>query len=390
MTDKKVTMTELKGTRVAFVSLVNRSASRIPFRVLKSDKEHSMTINLSTIGRILKGEKPVTPAPTGTVITGVVTFDHGELAMPAVMLALKAEGFKVDAMTKNEDGTILFAQEDDALEGATIVKMSDELALVVKGFDPYCFGMTKDSSFSEQATALGFYGSLYNAADTLRSRVSDSMALATTKSEGAIAVKKSLVEYGQYVTAMVDAIPERAFKADKEVCAAITVAKMEKAKAKPAMTAEEIAAAEEASESAAEKAKEGKEEKTSKKVETTAETPAVEKSEIVAADPVVVAKSDMEKVLEAIAALSTTVGDVVKKVDSMAGEVKAVSDKQATTDGKVDDAIKKADTTANAVKNTILANPAANDQPAAGTVKKEENTDPRSGLFDTAFLGKRK
>lgn len=404
MAEKKVTMTELTGTKVAFVSLVNRSASRIPFRVLKSDKEHPMTINLSSIGRILKGEKPA--APVQPEITGIVVFDHGPESMPAMMLAIKSEGFSVDTAIKNDDGTILFSQGDHGAEGSSIIKMSDEMALVVKGFDPYnTNGMSKTSTFAEQATTQGFYGSLYNAAETLSTRVRDILSNSVSKSEGVTSVKKALMEYEGYVGSLMTALPEAAFKADTSINSAVTIGKMDKASkaSKTKMTPEEIAAAEEAGETKAEEAKETVAKKSNPLTNSPvdAEVPLavapVNEAPAAAVDgptdaevPAATTKSDMEKMMDAITALTTTIGTAVQKVDSLALDVKAVSDKQATTEGKVDDAVKKADTTANAVKNTILAAPAATDSPAVGKVVKNEQSDPRSGLFDTAYISKRK
>ncbi len=56
----KTTMRRLKNAQISFISLVNRGANRIPFRVLKSEGEN----NMLDLARILKNE-PAQAKPQG-------------------------------------------------------------------------------------------------------------------------------------------------------------------------------------------------------------------------------------------------------------------------------------------------------------------------------------
>lgn len=53
----KATGKELKNADVRFISLVKRSANRIPFRILKTDKGKNQMIDLASLSPVLKGEK---------------------------------------------------------------------------------------------------------------------------------------------------------------------------------------------------------------------------------------------------------------------------------------------------------------------------------------------
>ena len=203
-------LAELRDADVTHVSLVDRSASRIPFRILKRDQENQMGIDLTSLSRAVKGDKPVAP-PT---ISAVVVMDQPEAIMAQVTKSLEAAGFAVDKVTKNDDGTVMFAQTSAPMEGATVVKMSDELLVVCKGFEPYSQKLHQDGSFDDKAAANGFHQGLRNATDTLHDQIHQHLATSDSPEEASKKITSTLGDFSKHVKTMSSALPAHAFKAD--------------------------------------------------------------------------------------------------------------------------------------------------------------------------------
>jgi hypothetical protein len=95
-------------------------------------------------------------------------------------------------------------------------------------------------------------------------------------------------------------------------------------------------------------------------------------------------KSEMQLVLDAIKGVETSltakVEDVAKKVDDV---VKEQSEFKSALDGVT----KKAETLEGTLKGTVVAQPKPEDRPAGVTLVKKDD-DPRTGCFDTAFMGR--
>lgn len=208
----KTTLTEMKKADVRFVSLVERGANRIPFRIVKSEKESTM-IDLSNPGRIFKRDKA---APTGSSVVGIVVKSQkDDAANAAVTAALTEAGFKVDNATKNEDGTIVFAQ-DGAIdtEGTHLVRLSDEMVVVMKGFAPYSTDMDASTDFSEVMACQGFYQGINTATDALATTIRNALYSASSGADAAKTMSASFSKFQTYVVALLNGIPSKAFKAD--------------------------------------------------------------------------------------------------------------------------------------------------------------------------------
>lgn len=97
-----------------------------------------------------------------------------------------------------------------------------------------------------------------------------------------------------------------------------------------------------------------------------------------------------------MAALTQLVQSIAQKVDGITTEVTALStqakttvEKQAELKNIVDGLAKKSDSLEEKFGSTVLATATTADAPARTEVAKQD-TDPRSGCFDTAFLRKRR
>lgn len=396
----KAVAKEMKEADVRFISLVARGANRIPFRIVKSEKESEM-IDLSKPLRILKGDKATKEAVPEVV--GVVVFDQGdEAVMAGVRKSLTDHGFAVDKATKNEDGTVLFSAGDLDASDATIVRLSEDMAVVVKGFSSYNQTLSESTNFSEVMAAQGYYQGVRTACDALVYTMQNVLQKAESSQDAATKVGSILSSFSTYVGAMTKGLPVAAFKADMSVSEVVKSAK--DAKAKPADDkAPEGADEKEWAKMSDEQKAEWKAKAKAKKDEADAgaaaakpegeqgktDAPAVEGEQAPAAAAVTAEKSEqsdaggIKEVLAQLAGLSDALKGVV-------GEVAGVAKAQKNLEGQVEEIARKADNATKAVKTTVVAGAGAGDEPAKGTPVVKKSEDPRSGCFDTAFLPKRR
>lgn len=398
----KAVAKEMKEADVRFISLVARGANRIPFRIVKSEKE-SVMIDLSKPLKILKGEKPQAASPE---VVGVVVFDQGDEAVMAdVRKSLTDHGFAVDTVTKNEDGTVLFSAGAVDAEDATIVRLSENMAVVVKGFSSYNQALSESTNFSEVMAAQGYYQGVRTACDALVYTMQNVLQKAESSQDAATKVNSILSSFSTYVGTMTKGLPVAAFKADMSVSEVVKSAK-EKAKGNPDADdkAPEGADPKEWAKMSPEQKAEWKAKAKAKKDEAdaaaaaaksegeqgkTGEQPAAEGEQAPAAgDAAPAAKSEQSDggLKEVLAQL----GELTKTVQGVAGEVGEVAKAQKSLEGRVDEIARKADNAAQAVKTTVVAGAGAGDEPAKGAPVKKSDSDPRTGCFDTAFLPKRR
>lgn len=353
---------ELKDASVDYISLVPRSANRVPFRVLKH-QENEM-IDLATVGmaRVLKGAAEAVKK-SDPHISGVVVLPKDDAHLAELAAVVKAEGFDTEKAIKNDDGTVIFAQEDKPLEDATTVRMSEHMLLVVKGFSEYADELSKSGSFSDVVAARGFYQNLGVATEAFRSLAYKAMYDATDPSDAAVNIRKAADQLAGYAETLARGLPVKAFKLDKSI------------------TELEVQRAENADKSK-EKEPEGKEPEAKDKPkakepdangkEPAAKDEKVEKSE--KTDPPAT-PSVADIVREAVTAIKGEIGSLIEQaVAPIRDDVKKSSEKVDAVSQKVEDAQK-------VIKATVVGT--ANDEKAP--VLKGEDGKPYTLLGDTGM-----
>lgn len=198
--------TEMKDAQVSFISLVERGANRIPFKIIKQES-NMKGLDLAGLGTLFT-RKADTPAPE---VVGVITLKSE--GFESVKSQIEDSGFSVAESAEMEDGSVVFKQGD--MEGtATVIRVNDNAVMAVKGYTPYDMDITMadGTSFSEVCKSQGFYPGAGTTIDILRSAV---LSLAE-KSEDTTVTKEEVIrmfdEARNYVADMVANLPAKAFK----------------------------------------------------------------------------------------------------------------------------------------------------------------------------------
>jgi hypothetical protein len=398
----KVRMKQLKEGEVQRLSLVRRAANMIPFRIQKAAEGEHM-LDLTSIRRLVtKSDRPV--------VSAVVVMRRDGVDLGAVKEAIQKSGFSVADPVENPDGSIVFGQVPDPEVDAHVVRMSDNLVLVMKGWDPYA---SKMQSFSEQLGTDGYYDGLMTGTNALREVVRKCVTSARDHDEMRSLVKKALDDFYDYALGLSDSIPPSANMVDEALGAMQPVQKAaaEEVKVSPkeetvdhdkTNAPEKVGDEKKVVEKAAEAEKpgvkvEGKTpeksaEAAAEKVEKGAEKPAEEKP-VAAPAPSI---DPMAKVLEAITGLVQKV-ELVQKAQEEHG--KRLDQVSANLTGKVQEVVekaaeaeRKAADAQGRVRSTVNALPTAFDQaPVRRVVEKSDDDGPGphgEGYWDSALASR--
>lgn len=390
MTKVLLQAVKMSDAKVSHVSLVERGANRAPFKIIKEDSTMKNFASLD-LGRLLTRKADPTPS---VQIVGVVTLKDEHL--PSITDAVKAAGFDVatpqEVVEKDDSGadaatSVIFTQDGATLEGQSVIlKMSDDVALVCKGFSPYCMDMkVGDMSFADQVAAQGFYPSVSTVMDVARSAIYDTVSKSDDPASAASAVAKMLVEVSKYAETMVANLPSKCFKLEGVVKADPVDDPQDDdtngdAAAAAAVTkgSQEGAAHESGEASTLESGETGSEDKTkTKKDEAPVQSTAPE-----ALTSEQVSKMVSDKVGEASTALVAKMGEMLTAFgDNIAKSVKEVDARLAEVAGKVAKTDEKATALAATLRGVTVGGDTNGDH-AHQPAKKSEST---GREIDTAF-----
>jgi hypothetical protein len=374
----KMKLKQLRDADVRYISLVDRAATRIPFRVLKREKENMMGIDLTKVFKSENAEKPYVSAL-------VVFAQKDEAAASQVTDAIRAHGFSVNRVQKSDNGETLVYAQTDQPKDITIVRLSDQVLVNVANLQ------TPSGWVGEMVKEHGFFPDLKTATAAMYEQV-----VAVSKAEDPQEeAKAALTSYGEYLSQMV-VLPVNCYKLDDAITELVT-----KGKKKPAEGSAEEEATESAEEEKVEDAKKNETEEERKK--RIADHPPAEMAPAdedddqkgppedvmkgekpakkVEAKPEVVKKDD--PILTMLKGIETTVKGLATKLDEVATE-------QTSQKKVLDGVVQKTDTLDTTLKATVTAVPQPEDRPGPVRMRVEKDDDPRRGNFDTAFLRRRR
>lgn len=329
MSKHRVRLKELTEADVRFISLVNRSASRMPFRVVKQAKDDIDLSKRGFLASILKGELPGKSKDEDEVV--------------GVMHAIK-----------QEDGTIVFEADEgwDVIvkalpESETAVKPSEVLKTEVKGD-------TMDKNVVEKSgnNAQPNLQALLNAAPDA--------SIAEPQWAAMSNVDKFAAWKAWWQNTSIDTAGLPVSKAEVAVVATVVPAVV------PATT-EVVAVVAKVEDE--EKVKKAEADEAAKKLADEATAKKAEDEQ----------KASMSALLAGLSKLTETVGSLATKIDETSKTTEILGK-------RVDGIARKSDTVAQALNVTVAAAAGAEDVPAAGGSVQKVDSDPRSGNFDTGML----
>lgn len=381
MASVKVQAKKMTGAKVSHISLVHRGANRIPFKIVKKEKEMSKMfagMDLANLGSIFT-KKSEAPAPE---VVAVITMKNE--STESVKKAMTDAGFKVDAEASMEDDSLVFKQGDMTEGEGVVVRLNDHIAVVTKGFSPYSMDIATEEglSFADKCNAQGFYPGVSTVMDVLRVNIIEAAKESNDPADIAAVITTYFDEARQYVTGMVRSLPAAVFKLETTVIEPVTKAKKEEVDNQVADAAAATAATDAATADAA-------------TGDTAATTAAEDVKKEEKAPEVLTAQNVSDIVMAAIAksntALIEKVDTALKSVADMSEQVnKSVGEIQTTvTDmqGRVVKAEAEAGKAVAAVKGTVVGGEPAGDHQQTAK-KTETGSGGFGGEIDTAMTGR--
>lgn len=365
----------LSDLDVRFVSLVNKGANQIPFRIVKSDDQENQVagINLSTLWTKKEELKPA-------VITGVVVAKNAPTMLTEIQSILKGQGLTLPVVKSFDDGSAVLAMADDYEQDSSLIRLNEHMAFVVKGFGPYAKQI--DRLDQGQMSERGFYDGLSAAAQTMQANVLS----AIRKSEDIEAPAKLLKSYAQLLE---KALPDAAGEIEEQVTKVVKAAK------KPMNDGD----AEDAVDGGADEATEDANGKKVKKDlppgaalsngDKADGQAAADADDAGAKTPDAEHKKDQQgetgdQPSMAVDGLKKSIEELTSLVKGLSAEVTSL---KKSTEAKIDEVSRKAEDAARVVKTTVVASDQGADSVPARRVKKSE--DPFTGVFDTGFMPRR-
>lgn len=385
---------QLRDADVRFISLVDRAATRIPFRVLKRDeKENKMGIDLTKVFKSDDTRKPYVSAL-------VVFAQKDETAGKQVVEAIQKHGFKTDRVQKSDEGeTLVFAQADK-MDDSVIVRLSDQMLVNVANLQ------TPGGWMGEFIKENGFFPDLKSATAALQGQMMEVVAKSETPQDEAAEV---LTSYAEYLNQMM-ILPANAFKLEAVIAEIVEKCSCEDEKAAAAEDEEDEDDEEDDEKESASKEEESEEDKKKrakkhppsemapKDEEDDQKPPPDTSSPAEKADKADKDKKPVVKIVKTektgdSAAILAALKGIEATVTGLSTKVETVITEQATQKKVLDEVVQKTDTLGTKLGETVIAPPVSEDRPAGDGTRmrtQKADDDPRTGNFDTAFLRRRR
>jgi hypothetical protein len=319
--------------------------------------------------RVFKGDKPKAKPE----LAAVVVFAHeAPETQESVRKAIEDAGLTTKTVRKaDENTTVVYTQKDHDPDKTVMIRLSDQMLVTALNVEPL------KGLFGALVEKNGFVPDLPMAMDLFAVAVQE----AVTKSDDPQAdIDSAYKSLGEYLKLM-GSLPSAAFVAADAVQAFAVKAETPCDDEEKEQTEEEKAAKVKAD---AEKVEAEKTEKVTEPVKPAEKV--VEKPAEKVVEPV--AKNETAAILEAIAGLRRETKDSIKGV---AAKVDAVVVEQGKQKKTLDEVVQKAETLDSKLKTTVVTPDTTEDRPAGPRhTQRKADDDPRTGNFDTAFIGRRR
>lgn len=209
----KVKAKELFDGEISWLSLVKRGANRLPIKILKSEEDVHMGIDLGSRLFSKRDGEVATPVTKEMTIAAVV-IRKDEEATDQLIEKVKSLGFDVDNREEDDEGITLKQASWDGPEDQMIaMRLNDDIGVILGGtakkfFDPFSDSM----SFIENVGAKGFFPGVQMASEALLATTMGIMRNSEDRKDAAGLIEKALDDHKQFVMALTKSLPKVAFK----------------------------------------------------------------------------------------------------------------------------------------------------------------------------------
>lgn len=208
----KIKANKMTEADVSFISLVGRGANRIPFKIVKKEKDmgtrsHFAGLDLSNLGAVFTQKSEVKPE-----VVAVVTMAGDSLE--SVSKHASEAGFAVTESATMEDQSVVFKQGEMNDGEGVVIRLNEHVAVIAKGFNPYDMDIGTDDglSFQEKCNAQGFYPGINTVMDVMRTTIMKMAKEGDDPTAVSAEVTSLFDEAKQYVSGMVRSLPSSVFK----------------------------------------------------------------------------------------------------------------------------------------------------------------------------------
>ena len=216
----KIQAKELVNPKPNYLSVVAYPASGEAFKIFKS--EHGVKKMNQTLKEFLAQKSQQSnsrPEMVGFLIHDedgfleVLKSEHGEV----LQAALSECGFELneDRVQKSEsDGQVILKSESFDVDNdlVDVVRITPEMSVIMKGFDPYRAEMAQSSIFAENMATQGASEGIESAFDIGESTVMAILNEADSPEEAVALISAAMAQQTAYINALVSAIPLKAFQ----------------------------------------------------------------------------------------------------------------------------------------------------------------------------------
>ena len=214
----KILAKELVNPKPNFLSVVAYPASRETFKIFKSEEQGALKMKLEEYLAKKAQYDNDKPEMVGMLFHDedgfieILKSEHGEV----LESALSECGFELaqDRVQKSEStGDIVLKSElfnpDDAVD---VIKITPDISVIMKGFDPYRAEMAKSTIFAENMATQGACEGIESAFEIGEDTVMAILNDAESPEEAVALIDAAIAQLNTYVRALVAAIPQKAFQ----------------------------------------------------------------------------------------------------------------------------------------------------------------------------------
>lgn len=212
-TKARVVVTELQEVDVTAVSLVERGANQLPFRIMKA--ENQMGLDLSTLWKrnaIAKADEEA----ARTIQLAAIGINKAA-DVDGLLAALAEKGFDLSGATidrDSQDTAVLVKFQDFDPETSFGVQFADDVVGIMSDTEKMFSPFGGSSSFAQNVQAMGFVPGLHQATDALMETTFNILGEADTKKAATDGIAAALDDFSGHVKSLANTLPDMAFKLD--------------------------------------------------------------------------------------------------------------------------------------------------------------------------------